>query len=329
MKINNVDISKRLDEMSKNEQAALLSQWTKQIYLWINKARIYIKEIKLEQEYLQATNRDISKSLITLNNYLKRSQSRAKISGKKIMIDGYELLNNIGEQIRGEKILYTLIVTSDGKKIGSSDIQKTYTAKIPFSEFLNTITTSGRQRLVLKDSSTIVKMIESTKSPLKGDIEEWDYNKIKEYQLFNNQVRGMAHKHWEKISEGNMTEIYLRYLNDGQFIKALGSHEYFSLLGTYVKMTLSSPAIFYQGGDIGNEQLKAINATITNLTTLIVHAERLLQILIRSEQGYKVIEKYLFTSKKIDVEKEIDNNIENIINELIKMFTDKINRQLT
>ena len=134
--------------------------WTNEIYLWINKARSYIAQ---EQSLAEKLSANSMKSVKNVSEMLKnRRIAKKMINNKVILTEGYILLNKIGETIRGEEIFYSITVSKTGQALstGSVGTGGVYTWKIPLSEFINLLNFTS-QRIVLKDSSTIYKMLES------------------------------------------------------------------------------------------------------------------------------------------------------------------------
>ena len=93
---------------------------------------------------------------------IKRQHVEKMINNKVILTEGYTLLNKIGETIRGEEIFYSITVSKSGQALstGSVGTGGVYTWQVPLSEFINLLNFTS-QRIVLKDSSAIYKMLES------------------------------------------------------------------------------------------------------------------------------------------------------------------------
>jgi hypothetical protein len=82
--------------------------------------------------------------------------SKKSINNKEILWEGYKLLNEIGETLRGEEIMYSITFTKTGEVI--SDSNEVYTWTVPMSEFFNLVRFS-ETRITLRDSSVIYKMM--------------------------------------------------------------------------------------------------------------------------------------------------------------------------
>ena len=66
-----------------------------------------------------------------------------------------------------------------------------------------------------------------------------------------------------------MLEAFLRFLDDGNTPKVSSDADYWHSVGSAMKRTMTAPDAFFLGGDINNLQIKGLNASVTNLNTLI------------------------------------------------------------
>ena len=94
-----------------------------------------------------------------------------------------------------------------------------------------------------------------------------------------------------------------------------------------MKRTMTAPDAFFLGGDINNLQIKGLNASVTNLNTLIQNLSEVLSILSTSEQGYEVLKKYYRKNAQTQIQQEALKTQEEVTNELLEFFTSKINRK--
>ena len=94
-----------------------------------------------------------------------------------------------------------------------------------------------------------------------------------------------------------------------------------------MKRTMTAPDAFFLGGDINNLQIKGLNASVTNLNTLIQNLSEVLSILGTSEQGYEVLKKYYRKNAQAQIQQEALKTQEEVTNELLEFFTSKINRK--
>jgi hypothetical protein len=86
--------------------------------------------------------------------FLQRSNAKRAVSDEKILKNGYVLLNEIGETVRGEELFYSITVTRKGDAISSGS--QVYTFRVPLSEFL-TILNFSSSRITLASPGTIYK----------------------------------------------------------------------------------------------------------------------------------------------------------------------------
>lgn len=315
--------------MTDEQQNQLIMNWTSEIYLWINKARSYIAQ---EQSLAEKLSANSIRSIQNVSEMLKnRRIAKKMINNKVILTEGYTLLNKIGETIRGEEIFYSITISKSGQALstGSVGTGGVYTWQVPLSEFINLLNFTS-QRIVLKDSSAIYKMLESQIEANEKNLiyEKWSDEKLQSYALFNSQVRSNPNwKQWHNINEGNMLEAFLRFLDDGNTPKVSSDSNYWHSVGSAMKRTMTAPDAFFLGGDINNLQIKGLNASVTNLNTLIQNLSEVLSILRTSEQGYEVLKKYYRKNAQVQIQQEAFKTQEEIVDELLEFFTSKINRK--
>ena len=72
--------------------------------------------------------------------------------------------------------------------------------------------------------------------------------------------------------------------------------------------TMKSPDKFFVGGDIDNEQIKGLNASVTNLNSLILNIEKLWNILKVNPNTQNIISNYYKKSAKSSINKEIEKS---------------------
>lgn len=321
-------IAQTFDQMTLEVQNFYIQQWTLEIYVWLNRARSYVEQAKKISEDFQLT-KSASDSLDKIKTMLqKRRIAKDMITNQTILLDGYVLLNKIGETIRAEEIYYSITVSKSGEGLASG-AQDVYTIKIPLSEFTQFLNFT-KERIVMKNPSTIYKMIENQINQDDNNInyEKWNEKKLQDFTLFAHQVRSNPHwPNWHNVNEGNLLEAFFRLLNDGQVPSTKTNAAYWKNLGSIMKRTMQSPDKFFIGGDINDLQIKGLNASVTNINTLIANLTKVLNILINSKSGIETITKYLrknYISENID--KIIEQNQEEVINNLTKFFTSKIVR---
>lgn len=314
----------------------LLQKWSIDIYKWLNKARAYVASQnsvieKLSSSLVIDRNGKQELNLIEINSMKKMRISKKNVNNREILWEGYRLLNEIGETLRGEEIMYSITFTKTGEQIGNST--EVYTWTVPMSEFFNLVRFS-ETRITLRDSSAIYKMMQKQIQNDEKDnmIEKWTEQKIQDYTLFNNEVRNNPNwEKWHKINEGNMLESYLRLLKNGGSVqsrdKVKKDSEYWHRLGTAVSSTMKAPDAFFKGGDIDNEQIKGLHASVTNINTLMLNLQKVFSILKNAKINEEVLDKY-YKKSGLNLEQQQKEVEQEVINKLTDFFTSKIDRNI-
>ena len=322
------EIVEAFSEMTEEVQNETIQQWTIRTYNWLNKARVYVKssESLMSKMAGTAANNLLEKQF--KNVLVRKRVAKDALMNQSLMTEGYVLLNQIGESLRGEEILYSVTITKTGKALssGMSGTGGVYTWKVPLSEFLKMINFTSR-RMTLKSSSSLYKMLQQKINKgevVPGEYEEWTEQKLQSYSLFTGQIR--SYKQWSKVNEGNILEAFLRYTKDYGTPMFSKSNDYWR--GVYNSMfnTMKSPDKFFVGGDIDNEQIKGLNASVTNLNSLILNIEKLWNILKVNPNTQNIISNYYKKSAKSSINKEIEKSQDEVVNNLLKLFTSNITR---
>lgn len=321
------ELIQTFDLLTKEQQNAYIQQWTLEIYSWLNRARAYVAQETGLAEKLSVNSLN---SLTEMQTMLKnRRVAKKMITNQSILTDGYVLLNKIGEIIRAEEIYYSVTVSKTGQSLSSGNTGGVYTWKIPLSEFINILNFTSR-RIVLKDSSSIYKMIEAqiSQSNSSIDYEKWSDEKLQNFTLFTNQVRNNPNwPNWHKVNEGNLLEAFFRFLDDGYTPINTSDPQYWHRLGSAMKRTMQSPDKFFIGGDLNDLQIKGLNASVTNINTLIQNLQKVLQIMMQSKTGYDTIRKYVRKNYGVSqINKEIEKTQDEVVQNLIDFFTTSITR---
>lgn len=321
------EVTLAFTEMTDEVKNSLIAAWSLEVYQWLNRARAYVAQSQSLAKKLERGT-----ALKNLNNYQEMLQARrvanSALKNKDLLIDGYKLLNKIGETIRGEQIKYSVTVTTTGQAISKSSSGQVYTWIVSLEDFLSLLTSSSR-RLTLKGSSTIYKMLEAQiKDEEKNPVyEQWDDEKLNSYKILVNQIRGVSWGKWAKINEGNILEIFFRFINGGAVPSLVDYQDpYWRNLVLNIQATLKSPDTFYQGGDINDIQIKGLRASVTNITTLINALTDLLKILQTSKVGNEILSRYVRKNFINEFQKQVVKTEEDVIDNLLKMFTSTIDR---
>lgn len=320
-------ITQTFDQLSTEVKSSYIGKWSIEIYSWLNRARAYVAQ---QQSMMEKLSKNSLQSIEDFQTILKnRRVAKKMIDNKTILTDGYVLLNKIGETIRAEEIYYSVTVSKTGSALtsGAAGTGGVYTWKVPLSQFINLLNFTST-RIVLKDSSTIYKMLETQIE--KGEeglvYEKWSEEKLQSFSIFANQVRGAANGYWSKVNEGNILEAFFRFLNGNNTPAYDTSDEYWISIMRTMKQTMMAPDPFYVGGDLNDLQIKGLNASVTNINTLIQRLQEVLNILTQSQSGYDVLRKYVRQNCTQQLEQSIVQDQNQIANNLIEFFTSKVDR---
>lgn len=262
------------------------------------------------------------------------------VARNKLLLDGYHVLSEIGSWVGSRSSTnYTVVVTSN---IGVNE--KVSWEEMPFEDFANMVDFSGKgkygyssSKIVLKDSQTLLTQYSSSAKDF-GAERSWAYeqfdqavrtlttdNNNKTLSFKKKTKSGKIKKYkWEFVTRGNTLEAFLRYEKMKAENPNMSEHD---LMYLAMKDTMAKPASFYQGGDIGNTQIKGDSATVANNSTILSMIEYSI------EQLYKLID-ILKTDYGSNISQmptatlstNISNALEEKINELISEFVDGILR---
>lgn len=286
--------------------------WSRQCYQWLNQARAYIagqeSVLKRLAQQKQKDKLDEEKAnsiaiMQTFQIYLRKNNTKDKMTGQNILLSGYKLLNTIGEIIRNDEITYSVTTSTDDTKLSEikSNNIKVYTWKIPYKTFIKILTFTDTGEINLRRSNVVNSILqdELKKRSSKGKIsyEEWDEKKIERYQIFCRQAR--SNRFWpqyHKINEGNILEAFLRFTEQASLVPhyPVNHHkqQYWGIMYACLQATMKNPDIFFKGGDILDEQIKSINASVTNMKTLINSITKLLNIFSQNVEVRPIIASY-------------------------------------
>lgn len=324
-------IAQSFAAMTKDKQQVLLSTWAAEVSQWLLRAKAYLQQ--QEELGIKLSTKEELKSIKHVSEMLKnRRLARESILNQAVLLDGYELLNRIGETIRAEQILYSITVTKTGEALSQvSTGNQVYTLTVPFQEFVKLLNFPTR-RITMKAPTAIFKMatnqLHGDIKEWDGDIEEWSDEKLSNYYIFAEQVR--SYTSWKKVNEGNILEAFFRFLDNGFQAEFNASHEYWRN-GVFAAMqnTMMSPDPFFAGGDLNNFQIKGLNASVTNLTTLILTMEKVLSLLVQLPDTQTVLTKYLRKNLiNEQLNKDLNVSRDAVLKNLLQMFQSNIDRNI-
>lgn len=324
--INEQTISK-LSDLTTEVQKQILSQWTTEVLNWLSRARLYVANT---ENFANTLTKESSKIYTHINDILKRKRVAVdKIKNDVILNDGYILLNKIGEQIRGEEIFYSITTTATGEALskGPAATGEVYTWQVPLATFLNMVNFSAH-RITLKAPATIQKMMLAQLNEEGITYEKWSEEKLNNYSLFMGQAKSVAHGKWAKVNEGNILEAFLRYIDGEQCprIPERGEREYWHSIASAMKQTMSNPDAFYLGGDLYDKQIKGLQASVTNINTLIVALEATLEMLMQLPDNKEIVRSSYRKNFAGELDRIIEQDQEVVIKNLIEYFTTNVDR---
>ena len=315
--------AKDLQQQSHMDLASSLMQSSAEIDAWLIKANAYVEQNNIRLKKEAASAMDDYRSYMAS---IKMELASQEVITNSIINDGYRILNEIGESIRGEKIKYSITITGSGDwgSIGSP-VNQVITWEVDYDVFSKLIKT-GTKRLTLKDSTTIMSQleemwIEQTTENMLNQIEgnlpdqqtlfkrkEWSQKEINQYQNFHSYARRTRQERGKQIfyNRGQTLEAYLRWIGD----RAKYTRD------TAMIETAANNLPFYAGGDIGNIQVKGMNASVSNIDTMIstlVDTQRQLHLIINESQ------KLSQDVSQVDA-KQINTNINAAIQSLLSKY---------
>lgn len=257
------------------------------------------------------------------------------VARNKILLEGYHVLSELGAWIGGrESTTYSVVVTST---IAGVD-QKFSWNEMTFEQFSDMVDFSGvgpygysSKKLVIKDSATLLSQFQDT-------VQGWGTRRSEAYKTFDRAVReltedGYGNKltwkqrkgrkiratKWQNVKKGNTLEAFLRYEQLQQNPNLTEQQRLFLAMNN----TMSKPSAFYQGGDIGNIQIKGDYATVAQTQTIINelrNAEAMLISLISQLLSTTTSDgniKNIGTNISADVSKGLEEEIQKLMQKFI------------
>ena len=267
----------------------------------------------------------------------------SKVALNKLMLEGYHILSEIGSWVGNRNSTnYTVIVTSNLEGANA----KFSWNELTFEQFAGMVDFSGIGEYGYSGSKLVLKDTASLFAEFGNSSQEWGNQRSQMYEAFDRAVRELTvddkgnlltwkktkrNKNkkfkWENVKRGNTLEAFLRY---EQLLKDDSLTEQQRL---YIAMedTMKKPAPFYQGGDIGDTQIKGDYATIAQVATIENHLKSvrgMLQRLINQLQSIQLTGEQSASIGQ-NISTNISNAIEKEIDKLMKEFISNTIRQLT
>lgn len=315
-----------MQEQSHTELAEQLMKSSAEIDAWLTRARSYVEDNKIALRKEAEAAMDRYQALIDRQDYsqiasIRMDMAAQEVIDNSIINDGYRILNEIGESIRGQKITYSITVTSTGHW-GSADgpAGEVITWEMDYSAFSKLLHT-GTKRITLKDSSTIMSQLEEMwKQQQKNQTlnqfnlfsrKEWSTKEISQYESFHSWAKRYRKDRGKRIfyNRGQTLEGYLRWISETA--KGIKYTRDMSMIET-----AANNLPFYAGGDIGDIQVKGMNASVANIDTMI-------SVLVDTQEQLYVIlsesQRMAADVSKVDA-KAINDNIDKAIQSLLVKY---------
>lgn len=311
----------------------------------ITQASFYLTKIKTIQSKISMLSTSTTlDELASLQGEAKATQisinDSKKVAMNKLMLDGYHVLSELGAWVGSrDSTNYTVVVTGLDTHIKYS------WDEMSFEEFADMIDFSGigpygysGRKLVLKNSATLLEEFKDTAT-------SWG-NRTSAYDAFDKAVRQLITDgngniltwkknkkskkerkfKWQNVTKGNTLEAFLRYERLKLENPDLSEER---LMFLAMDTTMAKPAPFYQGGDLGNTQIKGDYATIAQNSTIRAMLDfaygRLLS-LIQNLSVAQGISSRSSPSISADLSAQVSQAIEKEIQELVLKFVESLSR---
>lgn len=332
------EVLEPLEQQTKEVINAQIVTWSQEIYLWMNQALQKVQTVKNIKNKLEKT-RAAKENLNNFIIYYKQLDKESEMIQNDTtdwLISGYKLLNSIGEKVRGQEIFYNIYTTSTGDSLASvPQGGKIYSWKLPFETFIQITKAYKGGRLVLGSNRYVNEILSNLEKDERFKIqkEEWPEDKIAAFQLFDNQIRGVADKRWNKVNVGNTLEAFLRFEKNNNVHWAQFSENGYwnsiaSQASTAMELTLKNPDPFYKGADLFDLQIKGLKATVANFTTIINALNDTLKILQMNPEGFQILSKHIQQSALPSIKAEVKDSQAKTLEKLKDYFTTNIERDI-
>lgn len=321
------EVQKYYKDVTQEEKNKLIQEWSNRCINWINQA----DKLAKKQKWLSVNSQKLAaNSKTNLTNMVKalrniKINSESLKTSQEILNEGYKLLNEVGESIRGEQLLYSVTVIPRGGGKTLTTANKVVTFTIPM-ETLLTITKYTSTRMVLQGRSKIYQNLHIAK--LKNSLiqeDEWDEKRISAYQTYDACVRHIQWGAYKAINTGNTLEGFFKYVDGsgyGATIPNPRNYRYHKCVAASIRASLGNIP-FWQGGDLNNLQIKGLDASVTNLNSLINTITKLTNILLRAPINAEVLAKAQKPAMD-KIESYGEEFTEQIVDQLLKeLFTKK------
>lgn len=239
---------------------------------------------------------------------LTRAKRIENYSVELLMKDGYRILVELGEFLRGDQVNYKVLIHNLGS-IGKATSVIEFTMGL--EKFLDNITVSAQTgKMTMKSSISSY-----------DEKEEWNEERIKAFRMFEEQVKGYflfhGKEHFHPFANINYGYLLEGFLNSDYQPHFQRGHEWRMEFEPAVRVIYATvggkKSDFVQGGEGGkylqNTQVKANSGNLPDLKQMVTYMTRIFLILSRGK-GYKTKSKigqqlqnkhYLSDSEIIDL----------------------------
>lgn len=323
-------------------QQAVNDMYAKSSEEIITQASFYLTKITTIQKKIgMLTTSSTLDELANLSGEAKATQisinDSKKVAMNKLMLDGYHVLSELGAWIGSrDSTNYTVVVTC------ANTSMKYSWDEMSFEEFADMVDFSGMgqygysgRKLVLKNSATLLEEFKDTPT-------SWN-NRTAAYNAFDKAIRQLTtdgngnvltwkknkkskkarNFKWQNVTKGNTLEAFLRYERLKEENPGLSEER---LMFLAMDTTMAKPAPFYQGGDLGNTQIKGDYATIAQNSTIkhmLDFAAGKLKSLISNVSIAQMNPNVPATA---DISSQVSQIIEKEIQELVLKFVQSLSR---
>lgn len=234
---------------------SFLSKWTNQCIDLLTRAKL------LEAEYIKMRQVQVAVESAVIQNY---QETRVDLKTDNLVREMYVFLNEVGETLRNEQIMYQVTLTQ-GK--GKSQVITSF--ELPLEKFLE-ITSATHTRLTLSKTKTVLNRLLKDSSVVKR---EWSTEEIFNYQRFIYNAKRVQQGRWKRVNRGNLLEAYSRY----EDLRRAGLSKGSTTIA--MRETLKGTQGFWQGPDYQGFQIKGNAASVANIYTCINQINELYLIL--------------------------------------------------
>lgn len=266
----------------------------------------------------------------------KSNEVSNELTNRNLLTEGYLILTQVGEAIRGDgEVKYKVVASTSN---GAGQWTKAIEWNLNIFQFLNNaVHSAGNERMyfdtgISSESRLREKM---DKAGLEGT--PWTAADLQAFNMFLHQAeRFVSLKGKERlfplaaqvrtINSGQMLEAFLQLHLKFKFRRKGDKQAWLDLRQEFQRLlaastskaleeTLSSPAPFWQGGEGGmlaNTQVKGNNASLTNMLSLVRQMTRLFAIFsqLPKKVGEKVKHETVINSLRLDDDEAINAIVE-------------------